>query len=47
LCSRRVIGITVVIIIAHVIDPRYTCAPTEVLGSAKITLPVKLRELDI
>lgn len=46
--GRRVIGITVVVVVPHVIDTRYTCTrSTKVLGSAQISLSVKLWERSV
>jgi hypothetical protein len=43
--NRRVVGITVVIIIIrHVVRPWGSCTSTEILWSAKITLSVELHE---
>jgi hypothetical protein len=39
---RRVVGITVVIIIAQVVHPRDACTSTEVLRSAKVTFTIEL-----
>lgn len=38
---RRVVGITVIIVIPHVIHPGGTCTATKVLWCAEITLSVK------
>jgi hypothetical protein len=44
LACRRIVGITVVVVIAHVIHTGDTCTSAEVLRRAEITLSVELWE---
>jgi hypothetical protein len=41
---RRIVGIAVVVVIAHVVHTGDTCTSAEVLRRTEITLPVELRE---
>jgi hypothetical protein len=45
--DRRVVGITVIVVVVRFVRPRGSCTTTKVLWSAKITLSVKLRGNDV